>query len=94
MGMMTAMEASFVATTLCGPRVYARLKGLVGETVEVVTLRVRYCGRLLAVHPRAVWVELSDDCRVAITETIVTVAHRPDAASSTEELGHPAMQAS
>jgi hypothetical protein len=78
-------------STLCGPRVHARLHSLVGEPVEIITLRMRYCGRLIALHPRAVWLELNDDCRVAIAEPIVTVVRRPDAVPGARPHEHPAV---
>jgi hypothetical protein len=87
-------DAHASPTTLCGPAVLSRLHALTTQSVEVVTLRARYSGTLLAVHPRAVWLELRDDCRVAITEPIVTVAPRSDSATDTGPHAHPAMQAS
>ena len=81
-------------TTLCGPRVLARLHELTGEAVVVMTLRMRYGGRLLAVHPRAVWLEISEDCRMAITEPVVSVAPLSDETATprgcVEQRAHPA----
>jgi hypothetical protein len=88
-------DAAALPTLLCGPRVLARLHALRSQPVDVVTLRARYSGRLMAVHPRAVWLELRDDCMVAITEPIVTVAPRPaapiDASSASGAVGEEAV---
>ena len=89
----TTAATTAKTSTLCGPHVMARLQAMTGETVEVVTLRLRYRGKLLTVHRRAVWLELGDDCHVAITEPIITVALRPGAAAGTASLAHPTVQA-
>jgi hypothetical protein len=87
-------DATPSPTLLCGPSVLARLHSLRTQSVDVVTLRARYAGKLLAVHPRAVWLELHDDCMVAITEPIVTVAPRQATGTDSASSMHPAVQAS
>ncbi len=91
---MSATTATTTPTRLCGPRLMARLHQLVGDDVEIVTLRMRYRGRLLAVHPKAVWLELHHDCRVALSEPLVSVAVCPNAEPGAEKLQHPAMSVS
>jgi hypothetical protein len=50
----------------------------VGQRVTLLTLRDRYTGTLRAVHRSAVWLELRDDCLVAVTDEIVSVADAID----------------
>jgi len=56
----------------------SRLRPLVGQRVTLLTLRDRYTGTLRAVHRSAVWLELRDDCLVAVTDEIVSVADAID----------------
>jgi hypothetical protein len=46
---------------------------LVGRDVSVHTACGRHRGTLLAVSPHAVWLELRDDCVLAITEAVLAV---------------------
>ena len=54
----------------------ARLRSLLGYDVTILTVTDRYQGRLAAIHPNAVWLELRDDCLVAITAPVVSIAQR------------------
>lgn len=62
----TPMTASPAASSA------GRLHTLIGRKVTVMTLRDRYTGTLRAVHRSAVWIELRDDCLVAITDEVVS----------------------
>ncbi len=54
----------------------ARLRSYLGQDVTIMTVTDRYQGRLTAVHPKAVWLEVRDDCLVAITAPVVSVSQR------------------
>ncbi len=66
---MTAIPA---ATTMIDQ--YSRLRPHVGRRVTILTARDRYTGTLRAVHTNAVWIELRDDCLVAVTDDVISVA--------------------
>ncbi len=75
----TAAQPSAGATSTVGAPVgapLARLRSFVGCDVTIMTLADRYQGRLTAVHPKAVWLELRDDCLIAVTEPVLSVALR------------------
>ena len=66
--------AAAVAHSNADPKPDIRLQRLIGSRVTLVTLRDRYTGTLRAVHPNAAWLELRDDCLVAITDAVISVA--------------------
>jgi hypothetical protein len=53
------------------------LAALVGRDVVVHTPCTRHRGTLVAVAPHAVWLELRDDCLLAVTEAILAVTPAP-----------------
>lgn len=53
------------------------LAALVGRDVVLHTPSGRHRGALVAVSPHAVWLELRDDCLLAVTEMIIAVTPAP-----------------
>lgn len=54
-------------------QVRAKLQSLLLRDVIITTASHRYQGRLLSAHTNVVWLELRDDCMVAVTESVLAV---------------------
>ncbi len=53
------------------------LAALIGRDVALHTSCGRHCGVLVAVSPHAVWLELRDDCLLAVSEQVLAVTPGP-----------------
>lgn len=57
-------------------QVRAKLQSMVARDVVLTTASHRYRGRLLSAHTNVVWLELRDDCMVAVTEPVLAAEYR------------------
>jgi hypothetical protein len=62
------------------------LAALIGRDVALHTSCGRHCGVLVAVSPHAVWLELRDDCLLAVSEPVLAVTPGPIQAITLDDL--------